>query len=704
MAPGVSPEQNGPRLTRWLRSLTLLILSGLSVGLCVWALSHRDLQEPLLLRNELGEELRRGQMLLAAVGGVGFGLAGLVTAWLWKLVALERAATRMCPLIVSALLPGLFQYELWLGRDVAFLSGVLVCAASVGVLSRRAIREGLYRAPAWLLPGWRQRCSNWIRRRSRGLGVCLAVAAALAYALYFSVSTINNHQNFGTSAFDLGIETNLVWNAIHFGPLFRSSPLGGGMMHGGHHQTYFAYLIGPIYALVPRAETLLVVQSSFLGAAVIPLFLLARRRLGSAMALILSLCFVLYAPLHGANLYDFHYQPFGVFFILLLAYLMESGRSFKAIFPILLVTLSVREDIGAMAGALGGYFLFSGKRPGAGLAMALIGSTYFVAQKLYVMPELFLNGQSSFAFMYQLLLPAGEPGFGGVIKTALGNPLFTLHTIMDQAKLVYVAQLFVPLALLPLRRSAALLLLLPGFVFTLLSTQYQALIMTSFQYTAYWTPMAFLALVYALEALRQREEAPAGALHAAPPWSRPSHPLASSWLLAVGVASVLTSLRYGAIFQVELARGAFDPVHLRETQESRQNLADFKALASQIPADAKVAASEWLISHLANRRDAYALRNGILDADYILFWLHPTKFRHDERPVLLDALFKHRRYGIVERRGMFVLAKAGHEPTKRVDPFLRREINHAGRGLPPLTKSDAPPRGGPTKKPGKRGD
>lgn len=669
--PDAADEAELSRLNiqSWIRCLSLHFLVGASVALAVWAWSHPDLLEPYVRHNRLPADERLSLLRLMGVGAIGFTTGALVLAHKFGLASAERAAKRIAPLLVSGLLPFALSYRLWVGHDIVFLFLVLLCSLGAGGLARPALEEGLYRPFRPRLPF----------ELPRHFWLAIVLSMSVGYAFYFSVSTINNHQNFGTSAFDLGIETNLIYNTLHGGPLFRSAPLGGNMEHGGFHQTYFAFLIAPIYGIWPRAETLLVIQSTFLGASATPLFLFARRKLGEPISAALSALLLLYAPLHGSNLYDFHYQPFGVFFIFLLAFLIDSGRSWKVILPVALVTLSVREDMGAMMGALGGYFLMTGRRPLTSLWVTLLGSAYVVSMKMFIMPEFFHGGRSSFTNIYRLLLPEGEQGFGAVLKTVVGNPAFTLDHILVEEKLVYVAQLFVPVALYPLRRSMTLLLFVPGFVFALLSTAYPALIMTSFQYTAYWTPMIFLSIVIGLAGL--------GAT------GKPAH-LAKrfAWLIAIFVGVLLSSVRYGAVFQVELARGAFDPVHLRETEEGRKNMADFEALAQQIPSTAKVAASEWLIAHLANRPDAYAIRNGVLDAEYILFWLHPDKFRGDERPVLLDAVVTSNRYGVIERRGMFVLAKKGHPQEATVARELRRELMTAGtpRARRPLQKVTPP--------------
>ena len=97
----------------------------------------------------------------------------------------------------------------------------------------------------------------------------------LRHAIFFSIITIRNHYNLQTAGYDLGIENNLVWNAAHWnGPLFKTSVQTSGPVgtHIGLHETYISYLIGIPYRLVPRPETLLVLQSLLIGAAALPLY------------------------------------------------------------------------------------------------------------------------------------------------------------------------------------------------------------------------------------------------------------------------------------------------------------------------------------------------------------------------------------------------------------------------------------------------
>lgn len=645
-----------PELSRLLRSCLLASAGFASAALALFGSCLGNQLGPYLLENQLPPRMRG--TLLASMGA----LAALGAALTWRLhkqsgpARAESFARRRAPLLALALAPFLAQERFFRGRELTFLLLILVFGATLFQGLSVALSEGAF-------CGTRKRL-RWIADRlPRLTPLALTIAIACGYATYFGWATISSHHNFCTSAFDLGIEDNLLWNAAHGGPLFRSAPLGGNMLHGGFHQTYFAYVLVPIYALLPRAETLLAIQATFLGAATLPLYVFATRRVGSWAALLIVCTYVFYAPLHGANLYDFHYQPFGVFFTFLCAALLEardpkSARWFWLIVPLM---LSVREDMGAMLGALGGFYALSGRNVRLGLLLAVLGSAYFIALKLVIMPHLFLGGQSSFSFMFKDLLPKGETGFGGVLKTLLGNPAYAAETLFTREKLYYLLQLFVPVLFLSLRRPRALLLFGPGAVFTLLSTGYPALTMTSFQYTAYWTPMVFLGFI---EYLSGRSASQANGLAPA---------IRKAALLAVFASTLLCSHRFGAILQTETAQGAFDPVRIQATEEDRKNLADFEALVAQIPKEAKVVAAEWLVSHVSNRRDAYTLRFGVLDAEYLLFWTHPQKLRSDERPILRRALQgRGADFGVVEQRGIFYLAKRGYDKSKNSE--LKRAL------------------------------
>ena len=132
------------------------------------------------------------------------------------------------------------------------------------------------------------------------------------------------------------------------------------------------------------------------------------------------------------------------------------------------------------------------------------------------------------------------------MRTVLGNPFYTLETLLERAKLLFLLQFFVPLAFLPLRRPIVLLLIVPGFFFTLLSTGYQPLIEISFQYTFFWTVFLFIGLVETLAYFRRSAATPAAGETA-----RPRRAVRARLRDAPG------QLPDGAVFQHHTARSGF---------------------------------------------------------------------------------------------------------------------------------------------------
>lgn len=646
-------------LTQAARSLGLLAAIGASLAMAVWSLAAGPSLTQYVTHNQIDPAARVGLAWLlfaGALAGTCGGVALAVASRGRDLAVTERFARRLAPLALAGLLPLLLRVEIWKQRELEFV----VLAAVFGLSALGLARLSLATPPAFPVVG--ERLAP-LRARVARLGqthapLVVVLVAAAGYATLFSVYTVLNHLALRTSSFDLGVENNLLWNLIHGAPLFRTTPHGGGPLgsHLGFHHTYFSFLLAPLYALAPRPETLLVLQSVFVGAAALPLYLLGRRHVGPWSACVLALAYLLYAPVHGANLYEFHYLPLAPFFLWFTLHFAESGRTLPAL-AIALVTISIREDVAGCVGLLGAYLVLTGIRPRLGSLIGGIGLLHFVVIKMFVMPAV-LAGQSSYVNQYRDLLPPGMSGFGGVLLTVFGNPGFTLHTLLEREKLVYLLMIMAPLVFLPWRRPAGLLLSLPGFFFTLLATRYPPMTQISFQYTAFWTMFSFIAVVHHLGWLGR----PRGSDDAAGPVRR------RAWLLALIAATLVTSHQHGAIFQHETARAGFDRFLFGISDQERARHDALYVLIAQVPPDARIASSEQIVPHVSSRAYSYSLRAGIFDADWLLF---PVPSRPDERE-MIDHALRSGSFGVVAESDGFVLARRGFSPASNAG--VRRRL------------------------------
>jgi uncharacterized membrane protein len=567
---------------------------------------------------------------------------------------LYQVAKRVSPIALVGFLPFLFRWRTWNGRDFTFL----LMVALFSLCAYTTMKASLSSPPLFTgrrADAWRRRLQplrdvfagrRWVR-----LPLGLVVIGSLAYATLFATYTITFHHNLRTAAYDLGLEDNLVWNVLHGIGFFRSTPFSGPTgSHFGNHATFFSYVIAPFYALAQGAGTLLFIQSLMIGVAAIPLFLVARRKLGAWPGCVIALGYLLYPPNHGANLYEFHYIPFGAFFLWTTLYLFETHHDrWGIVFTIL--ALSVREDIGgAGVAVLGAYLLMSGERPRVGLALAIVGALHFCLLKMVFMP-LVLGGESFITF-YKDLEPAGQQNFGGVVKTVFGNPFYTLHTLLEREKLLYMLQYLVPLAFIPLKRPIVLLLMVPGFFFTVLSTGYMPLIQTSFQYTFYWTVFLMIGLIYVLD----RKNSPRLSDGEYQVGKRAA-------LFAMACAMVPVSYQSGAIFQRNTAKGGFSLYNFETTPRDLIDRKTFAEIVKLIPPRATVSASDNLVPQISNRPVAYTLRFSVFDAEYILFFSDPTRIDGSERQKVTDALLSGE-FGIVDMKPPFAVAKRGYATTQ----------------------------------------
>jgi uncharacterized membrane protein len=608
-----------------------------------------EVRAMLVTDNHLAGLRRSYWLASSAAAGAGALFVWAIALLLRRRRETLRAAvwsgTILSPLLVAPFVVALWDWRAFEGRPVLVLTAVLI----VGLLFARAVAasylQAIERPPSWLV-GLRESA----RRLPRWLPPLLLVVMVLGFGAYMAVFGLINHYRLQTTSYDLAIFDNMVWRLAR-GHWFSSTPAFGriGGNHIQRHATFAAYLFVPFYILRQNADTLIVLQAFVTGATMIPLYLLARRHLGSPwQAVAICACFGLYAPMHGPLFYDFHFLTLSPFFVVWTIYLFESGST-AGLIAVGTIAMLTREDIspGLAMMALG--YLLGGKRPRAAVLGGAIAGVYFVLVKFVVMPHSGPHGETAtFVDMYSDLAPSGEFTLGGVLRTLLTSPLFALNTMLKAEKLAYVLQVAVPVLFLPFRHRRTWLPFISAAMLTVVASNEHASEIF-FQYTAHWTPYVFAGAVIALGAWRKS--------------GLEGRARAAGALAGVCLASVLASYHAGALFQHHTFRGGFRPVQFEWTRADAAQLADFRALSKQIPKNASVVATESEVPQLSARSDAYTMRIGVDNADYILVRVDDIRGEGANRKNLLDSL-RTRAYGFVERRGPYALWKRGGDHTK----------------------------------------
>jgi uncharacterized membrane protein len=553
---------------------------------------------------------KRMTLALAMVGA--FAVTAALSGLVWFLekrrtaAGLQWLARLLSPLVLAPLVVALAQRDFGEEISEALVFAVFIVAFEQFLrvsLAAWAERDGL-RPPLApeTLPGallsLLASAGRAFTSRPR-LVAGTVVFGVLAQAFYMSLYAIWSHQRFTTYGYDLGQYDSIFTNTLH-GHWLAIPALGWednwSELVNNHADLGVFYML-PFYALYPRAETLLVMQAVVVASAAIPVYLFAKNRLPTGWAFLLAVGWLGYPPLHGAQLYDVHMQPFGMAFTVW-AIAMVDRQKWVGYWIFFTMAIMCREDVSIGLAMLGAFMVLSGARVKTGIASMIVAALFFLTLRFVIMKN------TGFSEVFKELFPAGERGFGAIIKTLLTNPGFVAKSLMTWEKFRYVAQLFAPLAFIPVRRPALWLVFVPAFILTLLSTGYLPTIQISFQYISNWAGYAFLAIALVLAGYRAAGELvkfrAAGA--------------------ALVVGLTLGNLQYGAWQPNPVVRGGFvDVPLLPPSPADRQRKQDLLELMKLVPPDASLAATDRVQPHVTFHVRTYSLKDALYDCDYLLW-------------------------------------------------------------------------------------
>ncbi len=432
-------------------------------------------------------------------------------------------------------------------------------------------------------------------RLSASIAVGLLV---LAYAIYFSRLSITNHHALNTRTTDLGYYDNIFWQSSHGHPLGCSFIKAG--YHGSAHFDPILVLLSPLHYLYPRAELLLVLQSTWLALGAIPAYLVAAEKLrGRRAGVVFALLYLLHPALQGANLYEFHSLTLLTPVLLWALYFLEVG-AIKRYAGALFLALLVREDVALLACFVGLYAIVT-RRPGfarVGLFTILGSLAYFGVVKAFFMTssDIFMSGKDSysFAYYYEDLIP-NHDGMRGLLFSLVASPIFTLRTMLAEPKLIYLATVFAPLLFLPFLARKGRLMLAYGLVFTLLASR-APVFSTHFQYSSVLLPVAFAIAPSGLARVLDSGLVAARGLN--------PQALRRALLAAALTAGLLVSWKLGGVLPNASFRGGFNHVRYRLLPGDVPKYEWVRAQADAIPPSASVAVSNRMGPHVSARRVA----------------------------------------------------------------------------------------------------
>jgi uncharacterized membrane protein len=309
--------------------------------------------------------------------------------------------------------------------------------------------------------------------------LALLSLAVCAFAAGMSALAVLQQQAFETGRFDVGNLTQAVWSTAHGRFLEVTDLQGHQISRLGAHFDPLVALLAPLWWLWPSPSLLLVVQAVAVALGAVPVFLLARKHLGSDWAgLGFALVYLLYPPTQWLVVDDFHPVALATPLLLGAIWFLDEDR----LLPFALcagAACLTKEQIGLVVAMLGLWHAVAHGRRRAGVAIAMSGALVAIVATAVIVPRYAPGSGSPFAGRYEAI--GGTPA--GIVETAVVHPLRVLQAALEHRDLTYLRNLLVPLAGLPLLSPLVAASALPELALNLLSgTRTQSSI--HFHYTA----------------------------------------------------------------------------------------------------------------------------------------------------------------------------------------------------------------------------
>lgn len=422
--------------------------------------------------------------------------------------------------------------------------------------------------------------------------------AVLAMVFFCIVSawTVARVFNLWTPTFDFGIFAQMFHYMKTTGIPFTTVERDGLLSHFAVHVSPVYYLMLPFYCLVPRPETLQVLQAAVLASSVIPLWKPGKHH-GLHPGLRTAACalLVLYPALAGGTSYDIHENCFLTPLVLWLLYGIDRKNiTITAVFAVL--TLTVKEDAAVYVAIIGLYLLLRSllhkDKWGmvCGTAVFALAVGWFLAVTHYLSTK----GDGVMNYRYQNFMYDESNSLATVVKAVLLCPMKAIYECVDTEKLGFIALTLLPLLCLPLltRRYERFVLLIPYVLINLMSDYtYQHNIM--FQYTFGSTACLFYLVVVNLADIKE--------------WKK------------YAVTALALCISFGCFFAIIIppAKSA-----VSTSMQYRAYYDEQRAFLDQIPEDASVAATTFYTTYLSQRDNLhdiqYASAKHISQCEYVV--------------------------------------------------------------------------------------
>ena len=474
----------------------------------------------------------------------------------------------------------------------------------------------------------------------------VVLLAAIAFFICTLSLTLHRHFSF-YSSYDQGIFNQVFWNGIH-GNFFQStlsSQLSTNIIHGGEvpdvgyhrlgqHFTPALLLWLPIYYLFPNPATLTVLQVTFVTAAGLVLYALARVYLEPAIATLITISFYGANAVIGPTLGNFHDISQIPLFVFSLLLAMEK-RCWWLFILFGICVLAVREDSGITLFGVGVYLILSRRYPRIGFAVCLTSVVYVLTLTNVIMP--LFSDDISKRFMLENFGQYAEGDQASTLEILVNmitNPGLLIQEIFspffDTFK--YLLGQWLPLAFIPIFAPAAWaislfpllkLFLSKGDLVLSISIRYAMSVTPGLFYGSilWWSGQGWGNLGHSVKKIQPRKLRPK---------------FRRFWIFCICLSTFFTVTSNPSDTLYFLIPTAIKPLVYVSAPQQWEYAARIKGLLAKIPEDASVSGTTFLIPHLSSRREVIRLpgleikndQQEINQVDYIIAdFLHSDRYQ-----------------------------------------------------------------------------
>jgi uncharacterized membrane protein len=416
------------------------------------------------------------------------------------------------------------------------------------------------------------------------------------------------------SSYDQGIFNQVMWNGVQ-GNFFQSSlssQLSTNVVHAGEmpdvsyhrlgqHFTPALLLWLPFYSWFPQAATLSVLLVTVISAAGLVLYVLARQYLEPTPARWITFSYYGAHAVIGPTLCNFHdnFQLPLFMFTLLLAMEKRWWWLFALMCPLI---LAIREDTGIALFGVGMYMILSRRFPRIGAIVCLLSFGYILALTNLIMP-LFSDDISKRFMLEQFgqYTEAEEASTLDIIKGMLMNPgklaieLFTPFSLTIR----YILAQWLPFAFVPVVAPTAWII--AGFpLLKLLVGQTTSLLSINVRYAIALVPGLCYGTIlwWAGEGFNNffQPHKPREPRSLTRFWRR-------FWAIGLSTSIFLAIAANPNRTLYFIVPDAVEPWVYVSPLQQWQRSREIYQIIGQIPEDASVSATTYIVPHLSSRRE-----------------------------------------------------------------------------------------------------